>query len=106
MGSGALRSWAREAAEGAAVDQEENAAGAGVGDETPGEIAGGEGLSAAHGHVDQSAGVIASERLFQVDDDGSQRPARGKGGMMRRRPRRVEPGDLMIGYGRRVRKGW
>ena len=57
------------AAESAAVDQEENAAGTGVGDETPGEIAGGEGLSAAHGHVDEGARVIASERLFQVGDD-------------------------------------
>ena len=49
--------------------QEENAAGAGVGDETPGEVAGGEGFSAAHGHVDQGAGVIASERLFEIGDD-------------------------------------
>jgi hypothetical protein len=46
-----------------------NAAGAGVGDQTPGEVAGGEGFSAAHGHVDQGTRIIASERLFQVDDD-------------------------------------
>lgn len=55
--------------EGAAIDQEENAAGAGVGDQAIDEIAGSAGFSAAHGHVDEGARMVAGERLFQVGDD-------------------------------------
>jgi hypothetical protein len=33
------------------------------------EVAGGEGFSAAHGHVDQGARTVAGERLFEVGDD-------------------------------------
>ena len=32
-------------------------------------VAGGEGLAAAHGHLDEGAGIVAGERLFQIGDD-------------------------------------
>ena len=57
------------AAESAAVHQEENAPGASEGDQAVDEVAGGEGLSAAHGHVDEGAGVVAGEGLFEVRND-------------------------------------
>src|ERR1019366_4030226 len=59
----------RLAAESSAVHEEQNAPRARVGDQAVDQVAGGEGLSAAHGHVDEGAGVVAGEGLFKVRDD-------------------------------------
>ena len=51
-----------------AVDEEQDAARAGVLDEPVGEGAGGVGLARAGGHLDQRAGLVLGERLFQAGD--------------------------------------
>ena len=51
-----------------AVDEEEDAARAGVFDEAIGERAGGESLAGAGGHLDQGARLILGEGFFEVGD--------------------------------------
>ncbi len=56
------------AAEVAAIDQEEDPPGAGELDQPVDEVDGGEGLAAAGGHLDQGAGTVAAQRVFEVVD--------------------------------------
>jgi hypothetical protein len=51
-----------------AVDQEQDAASAGVLDQPIAEVAGGEGLAAAGRHLDQGARVVRGERALEVFD--------------------------------------
>ena len=55
-------------AEVAAIDQEQHAPHAGVGQHPIGCGAGGEGLARAHGHLHERAGVIAGQRAFKPLD--------------------------------------
>ena len=55
-------------AEVVSIDQEEDAFGAGVFDEPVAEVDGGEGFTAAGGHLDQGAGAIFSEGFFEVEN--------------------------------------
>lgn len=54
------------AAEGFAVDQEEDAFGAGEFNEAVDEVAGGEGFAAAGGHLDEGAGVACRRGILRV----------------------------------------
>ena len=58
----------RLVAEIVAIDQEQDAPGAGVLDQPVAEVAGGEGLAAAGRHLDQRARVVGGERALQVLD--------------------------------------
>ena len=58
----------RLVAEVAAVDQEQHAPGAGELDEPVDEGDGGEGFARAGGHLDEGAGAVFLERLFEVVD--------------------------------------
>ena len=51
-----------------AIDQEQDAPGAGVLDQSVAEVAGGEDLAAAGRHLDQGAGMIGGERALEVLD--------------------------------------
>ena len=55
-------------AQSAAINKEGDTAGTSKFDEAIDEIAGGERLSAARGHLDESARTIVSERLFEQND--------------------------------------
>lgn len=55
-------------AEVGAIDEEEDALGTGVLDQTVGEGAGGEGLSRAGGHLDEGAGMILGKGLLELRD--------------------------------------
>ena len=82
----------RLVAEVAAVDQEEHAARACELDEAVDEVDGGEGLAAAGGHLDQGAGTVLSQRLFEIVDGGDLGgPEAGgtQGGMCWRRSQRA-----------------
>ena len=74
----------RLVAEVAAIHQEQHAPRAGELDEPIDEVDGGVGLAAAGGHLDQGAGTVLSQRLFEILDGGDLRgpeAAGAQGGM-------------------------
>src|SRR5260370_34217045 len=82
------------AAQSAAVHQEEDAACAGVRDEAIDEVAGGGGLAATNGHVDEGPRIGAARdlsRLAMTPTSDPQRPPRRAGGVRLTRVRRPGP---------------
>ena len=88
----------RLVAEIAAVYEKEDSLGSRELDEPVDEVDGGEGLTAAGGHLDEGARTILSQRLFEIRNGGDLRGPEAGGDQRWQRPQTSAEGGRLICY--------